>query len=84
MSSQTNNVTLTMLFEDDFSRNYTFAGVAEADLASIKSKIQAINANTDNAYENFYKTFVSAEGAPVTKIEAAKIITVEEEEIYIG
>ena len=84
MSSQVNNVVITMLFADGFSRNYTFEGVADADLDSVKSKIQAINANANNEYENFYKTFVSSDGEPVTSISAAKIVTVSEEVIYSG
>ena len=84
MSSQMNNVVITLLFDDDSTRNITFEGVADEDLLSVKSKIQAINANANNEYANFYATFVSNDGEPVVKIESCKIINIEEEVIYSG
>jgi len=84
MSSQTNNVIVTLLFEDDSTRNITFEGVEEDDLMSVKAKIQSINANANNEYANFYQTFISDDGEPVIKIESAKIVTIEEEVIYSG
>lgn len=82
--SLSNNVVLTLLYEDETTRNYTFEGVASADLANIKSKIQAINANANNEYANFYETFVSDDGEAVTRITSAKIVNIEEEVIYSG
>ena len=84
MSSQTNNVVITLLFEDDFTRNITFEGVASADLADVKDKIREINANDNNDYANFYQTFVSDEGEDVIKIESCRIVATEEEVIYSG
>ena len=84
MSSSQNNVTITLLYEDDSTRNYTFEGVANADLVSVKSKIQSINANANNEYANFYQTFVSKDGEAVTRISSAKIVQIEEEVIYSG
>ena len=84
MSSQTNNVVITLLFEDDSTRNITFEGVDEDDLIDVKSKIRAINANANNEYANFYQTFISDDGEPVLKIESAKIVSIEEEVIYSG
>ena len=84
MSSRTNNVVITLLFEDDSTRNITFEDVTGSDLPDVKYKIIAINENANNEYENFYKTFVSDDGAPVIKIEAAKIISIEEEVVYSG
>ena len=84
MSSLTNNVVLTLLFEDDSTRNITFEGVDEDDLIDVKSKIRAINANANNEYANFYQTFISDDGEPVLKIESAKIVSIEEEVIYSG
>ncbi|MBQ4402950.1 MAG: hypothetical protein II857_00905 [Selenomonadaceae bacterium] len=84
MSSQTNNVVLTLLYEDETTRNYTLEGVAAADLSNVKSKILAINENVNNEYEYFYQTFVSADGAPFTRIDGAKIVIIEEEVIYSG
>ena len=84
MSSQTNNVIVTLLFEDDSTRNITFEGVADEDLLSVRTKIQAINANSNNEYANFYQTFISDDGEPVIKIESCKIVNIEEEVIYSG
>ena len=84
MSSLTNNVVLTLLFEDDSTRNITFEGVASADLAAVKLKIISINENANNEYANFYQTFVSDDGEPVVKIESCKIVSTEEEVIYSG
>ena len=84
MSSLTNNVIVTLLFDDDSTRNITFEGVADEDLLSVRSKIKAINANANNEYANFYQTFVSDDGEPVVKIESCKIVNIEEEVIYSG
>lgn len=84
MSSLTNNVIVTLLFEDDSTRNITFENVADEDLLSVRTKIQAINANANNEYANFYQTFISDDGEPVIKIESCKIVNIEEEVIYSG
>lgn len=84
MSSRTNNVVITLLYDDDSTRNITFEGVANDDLMAVKSKIQSINANANNEFANFYQTFVSDDGEPVVKIESCKIISIEEEVIYSG
>ena len=84
MSSQTNNVVITLLYDDGDTRNITFEGVASADLIDVKSKIQSINANASNEFANFYATFISDEGDPVVKIESCKIISMTEEVIYSG
>ena len=84
MSSSQNNVVITLIYDDDTTRNYTFEGVAQADLSTVKSKIQSINANANNDYANFYQTFISDDGEAVTKIESAKIVTIQEEVIYSG
>ena len=84
MSSLTNNVVITLLFNDDSTRNITFENVASEDLMTVKAKIQSINANANNEYANFYATFVSDDGEPVVKIESCKIVTIEEDVIYGG
>ena len=84
MSSLTNNVIVTLLFDDDSTRNITFENVADEDLLSVRAKIQAINANANNEYANFYQTFISDDGEPVIKIESCKIVNIEEEVIYSG
>ena len=84
MSSRQNNVVITLLYNDDSTRTYTFEDVAQADLAYVKRKIQSINANDNNDYADFYSIFVSKDGAAVTMIESAKIVAIEEEVIYSG
>lgn len=84
MSLQTNNVVVTLLYNDNSTRNITFEGVADEDILSIKNKIKAINANENNEYANFYQTFVSNDGMAVTKIESCKIVRINEDVIYSG
>ena len=84
MSSLTNNVVVTLLYDDGDTRNITFECVANDDLMSVKAKIQSINANANNEFANFYQTFVSDDGEPVVKIESCKIVSIEEEVIYSG
>ena len=84
MSSLTNNVVLTLLYEDETTRSYTFEDVASEDLPNIKAKIKAINDNENNDYANFYKTFISNDGEPVVRIESCKIVSTEEEVVYSG
>jgi hypothetical protein len=84
MSSLTNNVVITLLFDDDSTRNITFENVASEDLMTVKAKIQSINANANNEYANFYATFVSDDGEPVVKIESCKIVSTQEDVIYSG
>jgi len=84
MSLQTNNVVVTLLYNDNSTRNITFEGVADEDISSIKNKIKAINANANNEYANFYQTFISNDGMAVTKIESCKIVRINEDVIYSG
>ena len=84
MSSSSNKVIITLLYEYGDARTYTFENVASENLRYVKDRILAINANANNEYENFYKTFVSPYGEAVTKIESCKIVQTEEEVIYSG
>jgi len=82
--SSSNKVVITLLYEDYSTRIYTLEDVDADNLFYVKSKILAINANANNEYENFYKTFVSYDGYAVTKIESCKIVQTNEEVIYSG
>lgn len=84
MSSNKNNVTLTLLFDDDSTRNYTFEDVSDSELPNLKARIQAINTNANNEYANFYQTFVSDDGEPVVSIIGCQIATISEEVLYGG
>ena len=83
MSSTSNKVVITLLYDDYTTRTYTLDDVS-ADSDEIKAKILAINANANNEYENFYKTFVSSYGDAVTKIESCRVVKITEEVIYSG
>ena len=84
MSQLKNNVTVTLLYDDSTTRNYTFENVAAVDLPNVKGVVKAINKNQDNQYAAFYSTFISNEGTSVTGIDAAKIVSIEEEVLYNG
>ena len=84
MSTLKNNVTVTLLYDDDTTRNYTFENVAAVDLPNVKDVVLAINKNQNSQYAAFYSTFISNEGASVASIDAAKIVTIEEEVLYNG
>ena len=84
MSSRSNNVMITLLYDDDSTRTYTFENVGEVNVLQLRAKIQAINENSNDEYANFYQTFISDDGEPVTRISNAKIVYVEEEVIYNG
>ena len=84
VSQLKNDVVITLLYEDDTTRSYTFENVADSDLPNIKTRIKAINANANNEYANFYKTFVSNDGEKVVEIESCKIMRIDEEVIYVG
>ena len=84
MSQLKNNVTVTLLYDDDTTRNYTFENVATVDLPNVKGVVKAINKNQNDQYAAFYSTFISNEGASVARINSAKIVTIEEEVLYNG
>ncbi len=83
MSSTSNKVVLTLLYEYGDTRTYILDNVSVGS-SYIGDKIRAINANANNEYENFYKTFVSPYGDKVTKIDSCKIVQTVEEVIYSG
>lgn len=82
MSNRKNNVIVTLLYDDDSTRNYTFENVADVDLLNVRNIVQAINANQNNQYDAFYSTFISNNGVAVSKIDSAKIVSIEEEVLY--
>ena len=82
MSQLKNNVTVTLLYNDNSIRNYTFENVATVDLPNVKGVVKAINKNQDTHDAAVYSTFISHEGASVARINSAKIVTIEEEVLY--
>ena len=78
-SSASNNVTLTLGYEDtDFTRKYKFEGIATAALSSIASNVRAYNANVPEADK---AVFVSDEGDSMTSIVSAVVEQVTTEYI---
>lgn len=84
MSSEI-NVVLTLNYETDLTRNYTLEDVPEGAIPRVKSKVKAINANANHAYDPFYSTFINYfddEVYAVQKISDVKIVAVTEDVIY--
>lgn len=82
----TNSATLTLEYTDGTTRNLTFADVPTAALTGIKSRAIALNATiadtvTGAAYTD---TFISDDGAPISRIKGAKYTVTEETVIYNG
>lgn len=91
----TNALKLKVRYDDYTTRNYTFNDIDSASTSSIKTKIQAFNAelaNTSSAKRTAYRdTFVGkydeethTQGAPIKDITAASYIVTEEEVVYGG
>lgn len=78
-TTETTNVILTLAYEDSTSRNVTFSGVEDKDVANVKTRVKSLNANLP---ESFKETFVSANGYKCRMISKAQIVTTEEEVIY--
>lgn len=82
MSTRKSNVVVTLLYADNTTRNYTFENVTNATLISIKAAIVAINKNENDQFAAFYSTFISQNGAAVTRIDSAKIVSIQEEVLF--
>ncbi len=77
--ARTNNVILTLVFEDATTRTVTFRGVDNSALNQVKPKIKALNTNMPEA---FATTFISTSGTNCTMIGKAQIVSIDEEVIY--
>lgn len=81
--ARVNTVKLKLVYEDATSRTYSFNGVDNQSLVSVKSKVLAINesleAGTAAAFAN---TFVSDNGAKCKMIADAQLISTEQIVIY--
>lgn len=86
MSTTTNKVSLDIGYTGtDFSRRYTMSGVSNAQLASVESACNAINASlTAGTAGGLSSTFISDDFNPTSgtgymkKIEKATIVSTEE------
>lgn len=77
--STSNNVMLTFAYEDASTRNITFKDVDASENRYIAARVKAVN---DNMSANFKGTFISDNGAAVSKISKAQVIRTEETVIY--
>lgn len=83
--STTTNLKVTIAYLDATSRNYTIQNVAsDIDPDDVKAQITAFNQAAEQTGSNVQQTFVSDNGARITTISGAEIITIEEEVIYNG
>lgn len=82
----TNSIVLGFEYEDGATRNYTFTGMNNSALEDLKRKVLALNTTISDqtAGAPYKETFISDDGAPVTKIAKAKYIVTEEQVIYRG
>lgn len=84
MATTTNSIVLGFEYEDGATRNYTFTGMNNNALADLKRKVLALNATiADQTTGAPYKeTFISDDGAPISKVAKAKYIVTGEQVIY--
>lgn len=82
----TNTATLTLEYADTSTRNVTFSDVATSALGQIKARALELNAAIadETTGAPYRATFISDDGAQITKIKAAKYVVTEKSVIYNG
>ena len=82
----TNAIGLTFEYADGTTRNYNFTGMANSALENLKSNVRTLNTTLEDSVAGaaYHETFISNDGAPVTKISKAKYSVTEEQVIYRG
>lgn len=82
----TNSIGLTFEYEDGATRNYTFTDMNSTALANLKAQVLQFNTTVadQTAGAPYKETFISDDGAPVTRIAKAKYTVTEEQVIYRG
>lgn len=82
----TNSASLTLEYSDATSRNITFNDVDAAALGNIKARAMALNTTLADSVQGaaYHETFISDNGAPITRISKAKYTVTEESVIYRG
>lgn len=79
------SVKTNMLYQDADTRNYTFDASDSITPNAVREKINAINASITGGTDNgFSQTFTSDNGANLTKISGASIITEVDTIIFGG
>lgn len=84
MSSTSNEVQVTMEFEDETAKTFTLPNVAAEALQYVTPRVKAINSGTATNVADFRATFVSNAGASFVSISAARIVQTTEELIFSG
>lgn len=82
--SQSHSVKITMGYTDYSERTYNLPTEYVQQSGTVKTKIQAFNTAAAIASSDVAKTFLSENGAPVSGILTAEIVTVQEEVVYSG
>lgn len=82
----TNSIGLTFEYDDGTTRNYTFTGMDNNALMSLKSQVVSMNTTLADSVAGaaYHETFISDAGAPVKRISNAKYTVTEEQVIYNG
>lgn len=82
----TNSATLTLEYSDMSTRNVTFTDITDSALGTIKARVLDLNDTIADSVQGaaYRETFISNDGAPITKIKAAKYTVTEESVIYNG
>lgn len=73
-----------MKYTDYSERTYSLPTEYVQQSTTVKTKIQAFNTAAAIASSDVAKTFLSENGAPVSAITNAEIVTVTEEVVYSG
>lgn len=82
----TNSAVLTLEYDDASTRNVTFNDVDDLALANIKTRAMDLNDTIADSIQGaaYRETFISDNGAPITRISKAKYTVTEETVIYRG
>lgn len=82
----TNSAVLTLEYADTSTRNITFNDVSSTALGTIKARAMALNETIADSVTGaaYRETFISDDGAEITRIKAAKYTVTEESVIYNG
>lgn len=80
----TNSATLKFEYEDGNTRSITFEDVPTSALQNFKTNVLELNDTIADSVQGaaYRETFISDDGAPLTKIAGAKYTVTEETTIY--
>lgn len=94
MSTTTTEVKVSYLYEDGTTKAYTIPNVDYENLPNVKPRMillnrafggdQTVSSDVATYAANMKRTFVSSDGATLTRIARGQVIETEEEVIYNG